>query len=82
MTTREKANQLKFDFGDKAIMVAEEVIKQLSEIIDPEYMSFWHGEEAGQTLEGNELQDWWNEVRGELQNDKLLANTNPGFKKT
>lgn len=46
-----------------AIIVCDKIIKQLEELCKPEYTSFWHGEKAGETVDGYELKDFWEQVK-------------------
>lgn len=51
-----------------AIIAVEEIISQLENLHKPEYTSFFHGGMgSGQTLDGYELKDFWNEVLNYLK---------------
>lgn len=50
-----------------ALIACDNTIAQLSELIDPENVSFWHGNKAGETIGGIELQEYWQSVRAEIE---------------
>ncbi len=58
--------------GDEAIkkctlICAKETLKQLSEMIKPEYITFWHGDFSGSTIDGTGIIDFWETVVKELE---------------
>lgn len=50
-----------------ALIACDNTIAQISELIDPENVSFWHGNKAGETIGGIELQEYWQSVRAEIE---------------
>lgn len=51
-----------------ATIAVDEMITQLDEMCKPEYVSFWHGEKAGETQDGYFIKEYWEEVKTEIEN--------------
>lgn len=51
-----------------ALISVEQIIVQLDEIRKPEYTDFWHGENAGETVDGYFIKEYWEEVKQEINN--------------
>lgn len=58
---------VKYEAKQCALIACDNTIAQLSELIDPENVSFWHGNKAGETIGGIELQEYWQSVRAEIE---------------
>lgn len=51
-----------------ALLCGEEIVKQLDELCKPEYTSFWHGDKAGETVDGYALKEFWEQVNEAINN--------------
>lgn len=49
------------------IISATQMTKQLQEMCKPEYTSFWHGKVAGETIDGYEMQQYWEDVKQAIE---------------
>lgn len=51
-----------------ALIMVNEVISQLDEMCKPEYVSFWHGDNTGETQDGYFIKEYWEEVKQQIEN--------------
>lgn len=50
-----------------ASIAVDEIISQLDEMRKPEYTDFWHGDKAGETVDGYFIKEYWHEVKKEIE---------------
>lgn len=66
--TSYECQKIKLNHAKKvSVICVDEILKQLEEMRDEEFITFWHGKNAGDTIDGTNLKIYWNEVKQAIE---------------